>query len=126
MGADYIGYIVVGPNRPFTEEEIERAVGVYKTVEQETVCPECEERVTDGVCEGCGRDYPKPDMDLDEFRDFLTAWPLNYRDVGRRDYKGNLLLCAGERTWGDEPGGKGYQWLKRVMSWGLGEALGLE
>jgi len=126
MGANYVGYIVIGPNRPFTEEEIERAVKVYKTVEQETVCPECEERVTDGVCEGCGRDYPEPDMDLDEFREYLTSWPLDYRDVGWRVYKDKRVVCAGEMTWGDEPDGSGYQWFKRILSWGLADALGLE
>jgi hypothetical protein len=126
MGADYIGYIVVGPNRPFTEEEIERAVGVYKTVEQKTVCPVCEEQVIAGVCGGCGRDYPEPDMTPDELREHLADWPLDYRDVGRRVFKGRLIVCAGEMTWGDEPDGLGYQWLKQVVSWGLGEALGLE
>jgi hypothetical protein len=126
MGADYIGYIVVGPNRPFTEEEIERAVKAYVALEQTSVCPSCGDHVSDGACEGCFEDYPEPDMTPDELREHLADWPLDYRDVGRRVFKGGLIVCAGEMTWGDEPDGLGYQWLKQVVSWGLGEALGLE
>jgi hypothetical protein len=126
MGADYIGYIVVGPNRPFTEEEIERAVESYRHVEPEKVCTECEERVVDGVCEGCGADFPAPDMSIDELRAYLAEWPINYRDVGCRSYKERTIICAGDRTWGDRPTGAGYEWCQCVMSWGLGEALGLE
>jgi hypothetical protein len=47
------------------------------------------------------------------------------RDItlGDRDYR---IVFAGEMSWGDEPDGTGYRWMRRAIRTGLTNILGLQ
>lgn len=59
----------------------------------------------------------------------VEAWPPEgCRDVSSAidpDDSTQVLVFAGEMTWGDEPQGEGFQLLKRLAHSGIGEAVGI-
>lgn len=63
---------------------------------------------------------------MKEVEEFCKAWPNLGRDTSARGYKDKVIVSCGERTWGDEPDGPGFQYVKLIDQLGLWEAFGFE
>jgi len=141
MGADMSGYLVVGP-RKITEKSIRKAASALLRKAKAEVkssswtCENCGAVMTmdTSVCKSCGYEHE----DLSSIGYLLTAkahveqliadWPPDYRDVTSRSSpfsKGQIIVFAGDMSWGDEPSGAGYQTLKRIMASGVSKELGI-
>lgn len=70
-----------------------------------------------------------PDDPQQEIRSFVQWWHhIDSRDTCSRqdpDDPRQVLVYAGDMSWGDEPDGAGYRKLKQAMAWGYAEALGI-
>ena len=144
MGADLISYIVVAPAK-IPEEgkkkaakkllEIAREARRLKTWE----CALCgdvlsEASLKNGHCDDCGETVFDP-RDIKTISDakalintWVNPWPPDYRDVSARGNPDNpkeVIICAGELSWGDEPQGRGFQTLKTILNSGVSNELGL-
>lgn len=142
MGADLIGYLVVGPST--LDEEKKSAVAALIDLWMEK---------TKHLDEGADpnvRDIEMPDgrmMSLDDLMDVTTVlsywengekfvenlwawWEKGSSDSASRlmpGKKDRCILFAGEMSWGDTPEGWGYQVLDTIMHVpGLDELLGVE
>jgi hypothetical protein len=59
----------------------------------------------------------------------LAEWPPNYRDtswIEDPDDPDQILVFAGEMSWGDEPQGGGYQAMRMLAQTGIGPAVGIK
>lgn len=69
------------------------------------------------------------DVEPEKFVDeFLRLWPHIARDASYRtdpDDDTQILLVAGDTSWGNEPEGLGYQTLKTAQNLGLFEIFGI-
>lgn len=148
MGADLVGYMVIG-KKEITDEmkqaaiaKLGRLCGVAKALMLE---------VDEGTDIG-DVELPKdvPDFWTEEFEvygaDFLEEFSElsdedivkrveeaidflddpAYRDCASRNISDDeFVLFCGEMTWGDEPEGGGYQLIKGIHKMGIEEELGL-
>lgn len=68
--------------------------------------------------------YLDTDKWIDEFYD---AWPDLGRDTAWRQYNNQLVMAAGDSSWGDSPDGAGYTLLSAMWCFkGLAELLGIK
>ncbi len=61
-------------------------------------------------------------------REFVRSWPPRTRDAAHivdPDIPGNLIVFAGERTWGDPPEGEGFRLLAQAGILGVAAILGV-
>lgn len=152
MGADQIGFLVIGPQKIKLSEGRKKKIlslleSRIRTLQELTeiadtpdaeVPDELEKKL--GWIPDDGRDVfdlpnlfpnvrganPKV-MARKELQEIVTEYNrgLDYRDVAERRYKNKLIIFAGGMSWGEEPEGYGYQFFKRVNNWGLLELLGI-
>ncbi len=141
MGSDMVGYLVVGPNGPIGKTARKQAVAelkrLVKTKKFAISCASCGHIFRDndyegGRCFDCGTPLPDVELAIACPQDYVKAladqWPPEFRDVANRAMPGNpkqMLVFAGDMTWGDEPEGGGYQYLQELLGSGLSEALGV-
>jgi len=64
-------------------------------------------------------------VDEDSIEELITL-PLDARDLQYRGLPSDRIVVAGERTWGDEPDGDGFQHFKLTSMLGLWHILGYE
>lgn len=146
MGADLIGYLVKGPRkiseakwRKAEKEMLQRMELMWTT--HKLICPDCGKEIditdpdaVDWGCPHCDSDAPRVLMDIDDREAFdsfmkdMKKWPPQCRDTAMRgdpDDDKQVLLFAGEMSWGDEPCGYGFDYLKKLTRSGLGELVGV-
>jgi len=86
-------------------------------------------------CQNCGLHYPvylqaitcltHAEKKVDEWCD---NWPPTWRDCARRtdpDDKKQVLVFAGDMSWGDSPDGGGYKYLDEFLNSGIIDKLGI-
>ena len=143
MGADLIGYIVKGPvkitkaRQQKAIEYLDRVFIIYNNA--------------NGDNEYMAKTMPKPASDLldadecqfnnileenikfktnDIVKAIVSFWHNpHYRDVcyvSDPDDKNQLIVFAGDMSWGDSPEGTGYRELDRMYWLGVNEALGIK
>ncbi len=140
MGADMVGFILKGPvelDRRRLPTAIQRLCRELKKQRDSGVgvCYRCdiESPVEDHVCQECGEPLPATELTddkavADKVKDMFEAWPPDGRDCASRidpDDPTQLLVFAGRETWGDEPDGCGYQYMKELLSLGIAETFGI-
>jgi len=140
MGADLIGFLVRGPVR-ITKTATKRAKSRYwadcakQHKAREFWCPECGTRRRDneqGPCDNCGTQLPvvpgtEPEAHALVQR-LADGWPPEFRDVASRrdpDNARQILVFAGDMSWGDTPAGSGYRYLEKLITTGIGRYLGI-
>lgn len=135
MGADMIGYIMVGPDK-ISDESIQRAAEkIMKIKDILQVCQNCNDPLDeDCVCDGCGSisenylNIKTIEDAIFRVKDIIENWPPGYRDCCvrgdplRSDYS---IVFAGEMSWGDSPGGRGFLTLERIYMSGLMDELAI-
>ena len=144
MGADQIGYLLVGPDtlspRKVSKlrQSLTRAweiIDAYKEVNGDVLGFSEEVILSVGSLLGASEGryselLERMGKDLDDLPtvkqlDEFVAWwndGTPGRDVATRNHptkKGWFILWAGEMTWGDEPSGHGYGMLHGLGDWGL-------
>lgn len=146
MGADLIGYMVIGP-REISLDKVGEATtfaknNIIKISNAATSILEGEEEVIDeawaSISEFDIQDYEINDYaDFDEksaedysarlVGDLLDFWKNGSRDSAYRDLpNGSRVVFAGDQTWGDTPDGFGYQTLRKSEAIGLLKFFGIE
>jgi len=142
MGADLIGYLVVGPST-LDETKKDAVIALFDLWVEKTK----------GLDEGDDPDLANIEMpdgrilSLDDLMDTTTVlghwrdgadfaenlwtwWVRGSRDCASREMpgdKGRCILFAGEMSWGDIPDGWGYRVLDTILHVpGLDELLGVE
>jgi hypothetical protein len=136
MGADQIGYLLIGPET-LSETKIAAATREVKAINAELTnykegdrlspeakwfleCKTCEyiENVED--IEGLLAD---PEELLDEI---VEAWNGGYRDVATKALPNRKqAFWAGGMSWGDSPDGAGYKAMEAAYAYGIFETLGI-
>ena len=146
MGADLIGYLVKGP-KVITDKQVQKAANTLLKIVAErrgrgvTFCVNCEEEVLieddePTTCSTCGADLDGQELDGIEtkeeavafVRKFVNDWPPDWRDSTWRydpDNPKEILVFAGELSWGDTPQGGGYEYLDHLMKSGIAHLLGI-
>jgi len=127
MGADMVGYILVGPSKlRVTEARAKKLsdMAVECARVGGTRCPDCGAVYTDEECPACGRKDPGTEgllamvTSLDEATKVLhqaaNEWQNlgGCRDAATRRWQDKSIVFAGEMSWGDEPGGWAYKTIK--------------
>jgi hypothetical protein len=130
MGMDLIGFIVVAP-KELDRTQIRKALAGgkrrIKAAQKKHGMKGPHDVPTDP-------DQYDNDEDIDLLQldarksldDLFTLWKEGARDTMARDYPSKskyIILVAGEGSWGDEPGGFGYQTLKAAYLLGYNEAF---
>jgi hypothetical protein len=111
MGADFIGFMVIGPRELPDFEGVKATVGDM----------EYQDEATDEVVS-----LSKAEV-IAMLTDFYSFWKFGSRDGMYRDLPdGSRIHCTGEMSWGDAPDGFGYSMLAFIMNTGLNERLGIE
>lgn len=135
MGAEQVGFIVVGPVKiPAGRiKAAAKACSVQRRKLLKLVAPDApryERR--DAVLSETGEDFNPADIPENpeqDIRAFVDWWNSGgSRDTCSRqdpDNSRQKIVYAGEMSWGDEPQGYGYQMLKKAFAWGVAEALGI-
>jgi DNA-directed RNA polymerase subunit RPC12/RpoP len=147
MGADLTCFIVKGPYK-ITEDSQKKAaqalleLACKQRADNQYCCENCGETwekkpddPNDLECPGCGNKHDT-DMDVmtladaeDVIREFCANWPpSDFRDCNYRtdpDDGTQILVVAGDMSWGDEPDGAGYRYMKRIVYSGVAEILGI-
>jgi hypothetical protein len=134
MGADFIGYILVGPEHLKCPAPLKRKM--LKAAEK--MVKNCNEAMDSGEYEGL---VGVQDQDEAQYiaglapevvlRYFLELWDggyardLNWRTakIGRKTVR---ILSAGEPSWGDEPDGHAYQTIKAALTLNFCIPLGIQ
>lgn len=131
MGADQIGFLVVGPDE-ISPKAVEKAAGIlFRKQHDDTTCSYCGDSVEDGMCNGCGLhipSFPSKEEALAYVQNLADQWPPDWRDCCVRSSpfgKNKLLVYAGDMSGGDEPSGGGYEYLKFLLASGISGALGI-
>jgi len=135
MGADQIGYLVKGPAE-IPETSIRAAVRACRRLRKELLDeagPDAnEEERVDAALSRTGEFFDPEDIPEDPepiIREFVDWWRAqDSRDTCSRQDPDNpkqLLVFAGEMSWGDEPDGRGYKMLRQAFAWGFAGALGI-
>lgn len=136
MGAEQVGYLVRGPGK-ITARQIRAAVRACRRQRRELLLDMApgestrDERM-DAALSATGEYFDPEDIPENpepQIREFVAWWSRpGTRDTARRqdpDDPGQVLLYAGDMSWGDEPEGGGYRMLKQAYTWGYVEALGI-
>jgi hypothetical protein len=138
VGADMIGFLVTGP-RKINDRAVRKAARwLWQTIKcGRRVCSACDGDIgadVDDVCPHCGHDVValpelKSEAEVVEYvRKLVSDWPPDFRDVASRqdpERDTDLLVFAGDMSYGDEPDGGGYQLLKTILGLGIADALGI-
>jgi hypothetical protein len=145
MGADMLGYLVRGPAR-IAKRRIETAARMILAAARQrrktglVDCPDCGYEIEakqdfDGVCPGCCGRIGDPLVEIHTLREarayvkrLADRWPPDCRDTVSRcdpDDARQILVFAGDMSYGDEPEGCGYQDLRELMRSGAAQALGI-
>jgi hypothetical protein len=147
MGADLIGVLVFGPEKIDVAIAEKAAAELWGRVQDHPYfCHACrtdnkihcqEEDCSN--CDNCGSDLSDYET-LKTYEDcrnlvmeFVENWPfMGARDAAVRslvakDFKieGQVVVFAGDMTWGDDPDGFAYTWLKRAEVLGFDFDLGI-
>jgi len=139
MGADLIGYMVIGPKK-FDEYVLEKARAylirlqgqIDLALNKGEITQELRELVDMSSLGDLHESERSAIEDLDSRFDeslideFLDLWKYGCRDSCCRPYKDRQIVFAGEMTWGDTPEGTGYTILEAIEYVGLYKILGLE
>jgi len=107
----------------------------FSSIEDLRLHPEYQDLVRRTLAD-CGRDVEAGHMfgsaleDLaKEVRDFVASWnDGRFRDLSYRVdplHPRHKVVVAGERSWGDEPQGIGYQMLKKAFGLTIAQRLGV-
>ena len=147
MGADMIGYLLVGPKsiaskRDEAIEQVTSELALVKDIEQTLIDGKLltKEQIDHLESNSVDADYPEhiqsiytdvltgiesPEKYVDELIEF---WDGNAyaRDTASRYYGDKQIVFAGGATWGDDPDGYGYIMLKRLTMFNLEPVLGIE
>jgi len=116
---------------PSTSETIPR----FGSIEDLRSHPEYQDLVRRMLAD-CGRDVEAghvfgggPEDLAKEVRDFVAAWNNGcFRDLSYRVdplHPRRKAVVAGELSWGDEPEGAGYQFLKKAFGLTIAQRLGV-
>lgn len=150
MGANLIGYMVVGPvdlDTGQTETATERAAEII-ALAKDFATHEANGTMTDERYQAMVRRVTELDGDPEEnldyraenvqawdpgevVRELFDCWDGGFRDEASRvlcDQNGaptQRIVFAGAMTWGDEPEGAGYQALHRASTLGLFPLFGI-
>ena len=148
MGADLVGYLVKGPckidvEKLFTPVNLERVEKTREYVHS----------LNQWLRGAREQEAPiAPDPTLDNLRTWVTAYEeeldelegdaadwlretaetwnnLDFRDVASRldpDDPNQVIVFAGDMSWGNEPEGCGYQFLRQLEHSGFWSILGLK
>ena len=138
MGADLICYIMKGPvklpkNSPKLVEKylLSLRKKIHKNPKK---CENCGNKITDvlfGQECSCGWPIIPPNITDEEIKqmaeDWVNEWnEFDHRDCGWRvdpDNPKRKIVVAGDMSWGDEPEGYGYQFLKKIFVTGVDKIL---
>ena len=135
MGADLIGYIVKGPTR--IKDKKAKAVLFAQSVQlgAATHCGNCDVDFDadpdDDTCPECGTELLtfKTRKEAAAFAmRYMKDWPPDFRDVASRidpDDPTQVIVFAGECSWGEEPEGGGYGYMKDILTTGLASFMGV-
>ena len=143
MGAELVGYLVVGPER-FTEQQVQEAIKIV--AELKDIAAKISDKLDQGVelevlLKQYGIDFDDEETLREHFIDllkddepgtiinrFLAFWMSPYsRDTHYRSYGGDkVIIFAGDSSWGDEPSGYGYTALKEIDNLGLFRIFDIE
>jgi len=136
MGADMCGYIVKGPAK-LPKNAVELAIKSLKAQRKRLIagvrkCEVCGQDMAEGGTCSCG--WPVIEKETTDYgismlaRNLVDAWAPTYRDCCSRkdpDDPKQIIVFAGDMSWGDDPEGSGYQYLKELINSGIGEVLGI-
>jgi len=134
MGADLIGYIVKGPAK-LPKNAVKLAIKSLKAQRKRLIagvkeCEVCGQDMVEGETCSCG--WPVIEKDTTDeaiselAKELVNEWPPTYRDCCSRqdpDDPKQVIVFAGDMSWGDEPENAGYQYLKKLINSGIGEVL---
>lgn len=149
MGAELVGYLVVGP-KSFTEQQVQKAIKIV--AELKDIAAKISDKLDQGVSihkipelevllKQYGIDFDDEETLREHFIDFLkddepgtiinrflAFWMSPYsRDTHYRSYGGDrIIIFAGDSSWGDEPSGYGYTALKEIDNLGLFRIFDIE
>jgi transcription elongation factor Elf1 len=148
MGADMIGYLAKGPytitkaKRKAAARELLRLARIWLLENTYTCCTcgavetDIEEAVKDHLdCQNCGVRYPVYLQDIKclshaekKVAAWCDYWPPTWRDCARRpdpDDKKQVLVFAGDMSYGESPDGAGYEYLAELLNSGISDLLGI-
>ncbi len=137
MGADLIGFMVVGPAH-FSKAAVRAAAkAAQKALDLGHVCEEHHQHGEDDwpdehACLAVREVLPGEGASAEKIvEEFVKLWTgqSGARDTTYRldpDNPKRRILFAGDSSWGDEPDGYGYAEIKRALVMGVAEALGIE
>ena len=134
MSADMTGYLLKGPAKlPKNAEKIaeKELLNLRKRLlKNPKVCGNCGNKLEDGCPCYCGWPVIGKDATDGEIRslakELVEGWTPDNRDTASRldpDNRKKVIVFAGDMSWGDEPEGGGYQYLKKLCLSGVAEAL---
>ncbi|MDP8218652.1 MAG: hypothetical protein P9M03_08000 [Candidatus Theseobacter exili] len=136
MGADMIGYLVKGPRKlprnavSLAEKELKALrERLKKNPKKCELCGSGLDENKDGskTCDNCdGWPIISASSTNKEIKDIAKElaenWPVKGRDVCYRqdpDDPKQIIVFAGDMSWGDPPEGTGYQYLKELTASGV-------
>jgi hypothetical protein len=140
MGADQIGYLLIGPSKLSAAklakaarliEKINKEIRNYKDGDKVSsdVKYFLEARTGDTIEAVVDCDYlegilEEPDDLISEIK---AAWAGSYRDVAARDIGGGKrIFYAGGMSWGDTPDGAGYEAMDAAYAYGVLDIIGID
>jgi hypothetical protein len=135
MGAEQSGYLVKGPAK-ITAARVRAAVRACLRLRRELLAsaadPESSADREKVAYDRTGIEFDPleiPDDPTPAIRDFVDWWrTLGGGDTCSRtdpDDPKQVLVYAGDMTYGDEPDGYGYRKFKQAFAWGYAGALGV-
>lgn len=146
MGADMIGYIVKAPAK-FSDAQItdaaDKLLKIARDLRKSGIleCPNCATGVNipnlqeDTICVDCGAHLPDYLLKINsrvnarkKVKELIGDWPPRFCDSNVRtdpDDPTQLLIFAGDMSWGDTPDGDGYNYLDALMMSGIADVLGV-
>ena len=111
------------PTPSFASLEELRSHPEYRSLVQGILADCGHEVESDHVFTGTSQDLAK------EVQEFAAGWnDGRFRDFAFRidpEKPGRKVVVAGELSWGDEPGGCGYQMLKKAFGLGIAQSFGI-
>lgn len=147
MGAELVGYLVIGPKR-ISKSAIRASVRRVRQLKE--IAERVIQETGKGTCVSAEQAYVKPlrevakdlnmDCDIAEYatnfididpaaavQEFVDFWnDPGCRDTTWRLSFGRKIVFAGDQTWGDEPEGYGYTQVKKAHIYGFATVIGLE
>ena len=135
MGADLIGYIVKGPVSIKDKKAKATLFAQSVRLGHATHCGNCDVDFDadpdDNMCPECGAEIlvfqTRKEAAAFAMR-YMKDWPPDFRDVASRidpDDPTQVIVFAGEHSWGEEPEGGGYGYMKDILTTGLASFMGV-